>query len=104
MRKKAGSGSGMKNPDQISESSETIFWVKILKFFDADPDPDPQHWFLTFPEIDLEQVGTGLWSSLYSLLIFLVNFLAPESGSAFQIQTWIRIQEIQTNAYPESKF
>jgi hypothetical protein len=26
------------NPDYISESSETIFWVKILKFFDADPE------------------------------------------------------------------
>jgi hypothetical protein len=23
--------------DHISESLETIFWVKILKFFDADP-------------------------------------------------------------------
>ncbi len=32
-----GSGSGMNNPDHISESLETIFWVKILKFFDADP-------------------------------------------------------------------
>jgi hypothetical protein len=27
----------MNNPDQVSESLETIFWVKILKFFDADP-------------------------------------------------------------------
>ncbi len=55
----------------------------------AEPDPDPQHWFIALPEIDLEQVGTGLRSSLYSLLIFLVNFLAPESGSAFQIQTYM---------------
>jgi hypothetical protein len=31
------SGSGMNNPDHFSESLETIFWVKILKFFDADP-------------------------------------------------------------------
>jgi hypothetical protein len=31
------SGSGMNNPDHISESLKTIFWVKILKFFDADP-------------------------------------------------------------------
>jgi hypothetical protein len=30
------SGSGMNNPDHISESLETIFWVKTLKFFDAD--------------------------------------------------------------------
>ncbi len=40
----------------ISESLETIYWVRILKFFDADPGskklgsgikiniPDPQHW------------------------------------------------------------
>jgi hypothetical protein len=41
----------MNNPDPISESLETIFWVKILKLFDAgwvkiririrDPDRDP---------------------------------------------------------------
>jgi hypothetical protein len=36
MHKNSGSGSGMKNPDHISESLETISWVKILKtFFDA---------------------------------------------------------------------
>ena len=37
MGKKSGSGSGMDNPDHISESLETIFGLKILKFFDADP-------------------------------------------------------------------
>jgi hypothetical protein len=30
MGKKSGSGSGIKNPNHISESIETIFWVKIL--------------------------------------------------------------------------
>jgi hypothetical protein len=32
-----------KYPGSISESLETILWVKILKFFaaDADLDPDP---------------------------------------------------------------
>jgi hypothetical protein len=30
-------GSGMNTPDHISESLEIMFWVKILKFFDADP-------------------------------------------------------------------
>jgi hypothetical protein len=30
------SGSEMNNPDYIFESLKTIFWVKILKFFDAD--------------------------------------------------------------------
>jgi hypothetical protein len=32
--KKSGSASGMNNTDHISESLETIFWVKMLKFFD----------------------------------------------------------------------
>jgi hypothetical protein len=27
----------MNNPDHISKSLETIFWVKIFQFFDADP-------------------------------------------------------------------
>ncbi len=30
---------GMNILDHISESLETIFWVKILQFFDADADP-----------------------------------------------------------------
>jgi len=27
----------MNNPDHISGGLETFFWLKILKFFDADP-------------------------------------------------------------------
>jgi hypothetical protein len=45
-----GFGSGINIPDHISESLETIFGLKIVKFFDVDPDPgsginipDPQH-------------------------------------------------------------
>ena len=41
---------GMNNPDHIFESVETIFWVKILRFFFRIRDPgwkinipDPQH-------------------------------------------------------------
>jgi hypothetical protein len=37
MGKKSGSESRMNNPDHISENLKTIFWVKTLKFFDADP-------------------------------------------------------------------
>jgi len=56
------SGYGTKTRGHISDSLETIFWVKILQFFDADPGsgwenpypgrnkfrsginiPDPQH-------------------------------------------------------------
>jgi hypothetical protein len=42
------SGSGMKNPDHISESLETIFWVKILKFFDV------------YPGSGMEKFGSGM--------------------------------------------
>jgi hypothetical protein len=49
-------GSGMNNSYHISESLKTIFWVEILKFFDADQrdgknsnrddkSSDPQHWW-----------------------------------------------------------
>jgi hypothetical protein len=30
---------GMNIPNHISESLEIIFWIKILEFFDVDPDP-----------------------------------------------------------------
>jgi hypothetical protein len=35
MGEKSGSRSGMNNPDHISKSLETVFWVKKLKFFDG---------------------------------------------------------------------
>ncbi len=38
MGKKSESGSGMNKPNHISESLETIFWVEILKLYDADPE------------------------------------------------------------------
>jgi hypothetical protein len=39
MGKKSRSGSGMNIPHHISERLETIFQIKILNFFDGDPDP-----------------------------------------------------------------
>ncbi len=38
---KSRSESVMNIPDHISESLETVFGLKILKFLDADPDPGP---------------------------------------------------------------
>ncbi len=48
----------MNNPDHISESLQTIFWVKILEFFDADPDPG----FGIFMNLDpgLKKFGSGI--------------------------------------------
>jgi hypothetical protein len=36
MGKKSGSGSGLNNQDHISESLETMIWVKILHFYYED--------------------------------------------------------------------
>jgi hypothetical protein len=59
MGKKSGSGTGMNKQGRTSESLETTFWAKILKFFDARIRdlgwknfvfciniPDPKHCFL----------------------------------------------------------
>ena len=40
----------MNIPDHISESLESIFGLKIFKFFDADPDP----------ESGIEKFGSGI--------------------------------------------
>jgi hypothetical protein len=42
-------GSATLIPGHISESLETIFWVKILKFFDADADPDMGIFLTLYP-------------------------------------------------------
>jgi hypothetical protein len=48
--------------DTISDSLETIFWVKILTFFDADADPDlGSGIFLTLdPGSGMEKIGSGI--------------------------------------------
>jgi hypothetical protein len=45
MGKNSRSGSGMNIPDHIFESLKTIVWVKILKFFNADPDTGSRNLF-----------------------------------------------------------
>ncbi len=57
-----GYGSGMNNPDHISESLTNIFWVKILKFFDVDPGsgiPDPLR-----QTVPLSSLKNGFYSLL----------------------------------------
>jgi hypothetical protein len=47
--------------DHISESLETIFWVKILKFFDKDADPDQGSWNLFDPESGFRMEKIRIW-------------------------------------------
>jgi hypothetical protein len=50
----------MNIPDHISESLETIFWDKILKFFDADPDPGSGIFFTLDPGWKIFGPGYGI--------------------------------------------
>jgi hypothetical protein len=50
-------GSGMaikikiriRDPDHVSESLETIVWVRILKFFNVDPDQGSGIFLILYP-------------------------------------------------------
>jgi hypothetical protein len=55
-----GSGSGMNILDHISESLETIFCVKIFKFFYADPDAESGIILTLDPGSGMEKVGSGI--------------------------------------------
>jgi hypothetical protein len=46
--------------DHISESLETIFWVKTLKISDAYADPDPGSGHLFDPGSGIEKFGSGI--------------------------------------------
>ena len=57
MGKKSRSGSGMKIPDQLSESLEQSFGLKVHKLFDVDPDPGSGVFF--DPGSGMEKFGSG---------------------------------------------
>ncbi len=42
--------------DHISESLETVFLVNILKFFDADADPETGIFLTLYPGSGLEKI------------------------------------------------
>jgi hypothetical protein len=95
--KKSGSGSWMNNPDHISESLETIFWVKILKFFDADPgsgmekirirDPEEKKFGSGINIPDPQDRNTGIYFSIKKRIFLFIkknrvrHFGPPGSGS-----------------------
>jgi hypothetical protein len=49
----------MNNPDHISESLETIFWLKLLKFFDVDPGSGDKHPESATPLKSSNKAGSG---------------------------------------------
>ncbi len=61
MGEKSDSGSGMNNPNHISESLETIFWVKILKFFHADPGWKKIGSGINIPDLNTATISWTRW-------------------------------------------
>jgi hypothetical protein len=67
-----GSGSGMNNPDHISESLQTIFWVKIFKFFDAGSGSGIRNLFDPGSGIRDKHPGSTTLLFLYFLFCFKI--------------------------------
>jgi hypothetical protein len=68
------SGSGMNNPDHISEGLETNFWVKILIFFDAYPGSGIQDPGSEMEKIRIQDEGSGI-NILDTQHCFLLQFI-----------------------------
>ena len=82
MGKKSRSGFGMNIPDHISESLETVFWVKILKFFYADA---ARNLFDHESNPGWKKFGSGVNTVSATLFFSVANpgshaFLTPRSG------------------------
>ncbi len=78
-----GSVSGMNNPDHISEILDTIFWVKILKFFHADgKNSDPGSGInIRIPNTGSRWRGLPLFREKILLLSVVgFAFLVPDTG------------------------
>jgi hypothetical protein len=91
----------MNNPDQISERLETIFWVKILKFFDADPGwkklgsginiPDPHHRKSDFPTWTVSRKPSlGEWPKMTIILFWTTVAVWPAQWISPQSSLWHR--------------
>jgi hypothetical protein len=80
--KKSGYGSGMNNPDHIYESLETIFGVKVQKFFDADP--GWKKFGSGMEKIRIRDKHPGSAILLLSLTMSMMNFLRVSYKDGFE--------------------
>jgi hypothetical protein len=62
----------MNIPDHFSEILETIFKVKILKFFNADPDPVSGIFFTLYPGWKNSDQGSGTNSPGSATLVVIL--------------------------------
>jgi hypothetical protein len=95
MGKKSITGSGMNIPDYFSESVESIFGLKILKFFYADHF-DPGSGMEKFGSginkfgsgINIPDPQHGLWSVFKSWYLSLSFFFSPRVVSHLFLKAW----------------
>jgi hypothetical protein len=83
MDKKSGSGSGINNPDHISESFEQIFCFKIIKFFDAEPGSGMEKLGSVMEKLGsgMEKLGSGILDVFMRTMIRGSVLLDGGSGS-----------------------
>ncbi len=94
----------MNNPDHISVSLETIFLVKLLKFFDADPgsgmdkirirygkNSDPGSATLTGPVDEDGDVVAVLVTVRVLMADYLVDVVAAPRPQAQLPRTWVSL-------------
>ncbi len=60
MGKKSRFGSGMKSRNIFPRAWEQFFGLKILKFFDAGPDPGSGIFLTLDPRSGMEKLGSGI--------------------------------------------
>jgi hypothetical protein len=60
---------GMNIPNHISESLVTIFWVTILKFFDADPDSGSGIFLTLDPGWEKFGSGINIWDPQHRFIV-----------------------------------
>ncbi len=90
----------MSIPDHISESLKTIIWVKILKFFGADADPNPGSGNLFDPGYGMEKIRIRDKNPGSATLYNWLFFSKGPGKDATPAQAWIWILLSKSNADP----
>ncbi len=95
------------HPGSYSESLETIFWVKILKFFDADPgsgilmtlDPGSGKEKNPHPEsgINIRDVDSKHWKKDLNNQLFVQKYTPTGGNFVLSRHTEENVTQLKTN-------